>query len=822
MNASRPDAVSRTRARLVAAARACALVAGALCVLAGAGCHTTTPTSGFEILEPTASEQPRPPTPLDRAVADLTAAALAGTRPEMDAALSRIETLHDEKAMREARVEGRPAMTGLVPLCLDLRNSTLGDPVAYRTASKELLRSSHDLDPALKARLEQAVADDPLKLASARTWDHYESLWATSFNAVVEPIGGSLVWGLALAPFQLATRLTHYAAEMYSRPPISLQERQALAHRKQYLAEYPEAADATKVRKKVEKGQRELDAMQAEHFAKQAQSALAGGQYWIAELQADRALRIEPDEQGAATAMAGAAWRRARLDALREQADRASPELPQDLVPEAVAGLPTRDGQPPLAGLLERLLATSNLGQTDFAPGAPDPERRDREEARLLRLVDELRILQQSDPDGPLADEIEYLLALTQRDLGFEDESWRKLSVAARADPLASNMQRHARALVDDPLQNAYGSFSRQRTRADEKAVGFRLFGAHALGRSYPDLPLGLSYLVELPSIAQALVLAPLRLFFGPWDPPNQDFDQAPAAAGYRYLGREPAGEHTREVASWLYAHETKRENWVAALPLYDLLPESNPDERLVLTEKAADQQLAAAERAARRDWRGSILRGLVREFPDSDSGLQAGLQLRQEFELISPQRIRMTKGFLQENPSIAGPHALALNPALLDGKLRNGELHPQGVSFLGARVMEFALVAESGDEEAPPVSVREQVSQERLSRTVAMLDETMLLNAQVDDGEPVRPDAERDYYLERARLGLVGEPDLRASAESTYVYESLREQYGMVRGRDSVLPFDLVFQGSLFDMSLGAFPRWRQPKQTPDAFLYR
>jgi hypothetical protein len=30
------------------------------------------------------------------------------------------------------------------------------------------------------------------------------------------------------------------------------------------------------------------------------------------------------------------------------------------------------------------------------------------------------------------------------------------------------------------------------------------------------------------------------------------------------------------------------------------------------------------------------------------------------------------------------------------------------------------------------------------------------------------------------------------------------------------------VLQGSLEDMSLGAFPRWRKPKETPDAFLYK
>lgn len=49
-----------------------------------------------------------------------------------------------------------------------------------------------------------------------------------------------------------------------------------------------------------------------------------------------------------------------------------------------------------------------------------------------------------------------------------------------------------------------------------------------------------------------------------------------------------------------------------------------------------------------------------------------------------------------------------------------------------------------------------------------------------------------------------------------------MRERYGMVRGRESILPFELVLQGSLWDFSLGAFPRWREPRTTPDAFLYR
>lgn len=780
----------------------------AVALVVATGCQSRAPTSGFPLLGTIARDEPVPPTALDRAVADLAEAALANSSERMEIALARIQELHDDEAVEEAREEGRPAMEGLVPLAIDLRNSTLDDPVAYREAADEMLSSwSLDPDPALEARLKQSVADDPLELASERTWEHWESLWASTFNAVVEPVGGSLSFGLAIAPFRLATSISNYLAEMYSRPSMSLQERQALAQRRQYVLEHPNATDADAVREKVEKGQGELDEMQVEHYLEEAQASLDGHGYRLAELQADRALEIEPESEDASALRTIARLGRDRVTELRERSLQAT----QGPLPDVE-----------LAPLLEKLLVSSNLADSS---GASDPDaeaRRRRERDRLEQLADEVRLLQDADETGALADEAAYVLALVQYDLGFEDESWRKLRALSGEDPQDSNMQRHARALLDDPWQNTHGNFARQRRRATGKAVGFRLFGGHSLGRRYPKLPFGLSYLVELPGIAQTLVTAPLRLLFGPWDPPGQDFDRAPAIAGYRDLARSPDGPHARDTAEWLYEYETDRGNWAAALRLYDLRPEPAEVERLELAEKAADQQLAAAERTGRRDWRGSILRGIVREFPDSDAGYEAGSRLRQELENVSPQHIRVTRSFLLENPDLAGPYGLALNPALLDGQVANGELHPQGVTFLGARVMEFALVAESGDEDDEPVRRREEITSERLSRTVAMLDETVLRNDQIDEGEAVAPDAFRDHYLERARLGLVGEPDMRASAESTYVYESLRERYGMVRGRDSFLPFDLVFQGSLYDLSLGAFPRWRQPRETPDAFLYR
>jgi hypothetical protein len=62
---------------------------------------------------------------------------------------------------------------------------------------------------------------------------------------------------------------------------------------------------------------------------------------------------------------------------------------------------------------------------------------------------------------------------------------------------------------------------------------------------------------------------------------------------------------------------------------------------------------------------------------------------------------------------------------------------------------------------------------------------------------------------------------DSRPHARSDFTYTGMRERYGLVRAREPWLPFDLVVSGSLSDLSLGAFPRWRESKKTPDAALY-
>ena len=106
--------------------------------------------------------------------------------------------------------------------------------------------------------------------------------------------------------------------------------------------------------------------------------------------------------------------------------------------------------------------------------------------------------------------------------------------------------------------------------------------------------------------------------------------------------------------------------------------------------------------------------------------------------------------------------------------------------------------------------------------RIASQLEESTLHTLRTDRDARPEPDADRDLFLERARLGVTDTIDLRPNAESAFVFEGMREKYGLVRSRESILPVEIVLQGSFKDFGLGAFPRIRMPKPTPDQHLYR
>jgi hypothetical protein len=769
------------------------LLVAALCSTV-AGCLTPPSVVVDDLLEPLGRPVLWIPTDGDLAAARLARAALIAhsvpaTRPggaprvaaSVENALSDLTSINlpkdDEK---------------LVPLAIDLRNSTLDDPIAYRAESRKL-NSQRNLDPRIVGRLDRTIDDDPIRLAKRRAFDGWHRLWARTFNAVSQPLGSTAITGFVLAPYQLANSLIHWVADFSNNEPLSMTDRQALVLRQDFLRKHPTTELTEVLVGKIAKSTILLEKTLALRRVRAAEAALDSDEPALALHQAEVArarLALHTSEN-----------RRLRKRVIKAEAKAL--KLIEESSRRRIRSLESVPGPEDLQ-FAARALATTLLTKPSSSP-------------RLDQHLADYRSQSDRSSEGLS----EYIFALRRHESDFDRVVRAGLTELASNKPDRDKMARHAQALLDDSWQNPYGAFERLDRRASRDELAFRLAGEWVRRTRYPNLPTPIAYLVDTPTILITIILAPLRAMIAPWTG-SPDFRRAPSLAAYRYLRRFPDGNEQHEVVEWLYDYESHEERWGRALRLADFMAEFDPEERLELVEKTTEKRLETVDQLDRRDNRTSILKGLVREFPDSEGGRTAGLRARAEIEDASPQHIRITKSFLLENPSVAGSRGLGLNPRLLNDDDADGELHPDGVLLRGGRVLEFALIAEGGDHKDPPEFRPRKISKQRLSQIASTLDEAVQRNGLIDVDARQSADASRDVYLERANLGLTETVDQRPTAESTHVYQSLRERYGLVRGRDSVLPFDLVVRGSLGDLALGAFPRWRPPRETPDAFLYR
>ncbi|MAG33320.1 MAG: hypothetical protein CL908_20785 [Deltaproteobacteria bacterium] len=764
-------------------------------LLSGTGCLTPPSIVVEDLLEPLAQPRPWLPGPADLAAAKLARAALigganawpvnSGGTPTVDPSIELALAALEEAELSEENED-------LLPLAIDLRNATLDDPIAYRSASRTL-RKRFGIDPRLEGRLDRTIDDDPLRLARRRQSDGWHRLWARSFNTVSEPLGGSLITGFVLLPFQLVNSIIHYFAEFSNSEPLSPTDRQALALRRDFLARHPDTELTESLERRVEKDLAKLEETLARRRVRAAERAFDSNDSGLALHQARTALEILSPHPEKNSRLRG---RAAKLE------DRASKAVADRDRLEARSLTARRS--PPEQRQAELRLATWIL---------EGPLRPNELEAELTAY----REFAGPDRSG----RIDFIRAMAQNEAGFEAEGRERLARLAGSSADGRDMGRHARTLLDDDWQNPHGAFEELRRKGVREEVAWRLAGEWVRRPRYPNLPTPVAYLIETPTIAMTIILAPLRALISPWTG-TPDFQRGAALAGYRYLVRYPDGSEQRPLIDWLYDYEHGRERWSRALRLADLTPDFDPEQRAQLVDDTATAQLERLDEIDRRDARTSTLEGIAREFPDSEGGREAGLLARAEYEDASPQHIRITKSFLLENPSVAGRAGMGLHPGLLNDDPADGELHPDGVLLRGGRLLEILLVAEGAEDDDPPESRLRKISKQRLSRIASTLEESVRRNSLIDVDARHEADATRDVYLERAGLEVTGDADRRPSAESTFVYQSLRERYGMVRGRDSVLPFDLVFRGSLGDFTLGAFPRWRPPRETPDAFLYR
>jgi hypothetical protein len=669
--------------------------------------------------------------------------------------------------------------TGLVPVATDLVNATMDSPRVYRNATQALL-ARDDLDPALRARLSQSERDDPLALAEDRIHDAQLISFARAFNALSEPVGRSIM-SLSLGPYRVARSVLGYALQVYAEEPLPLQRRQALAHWKEFVTRYPGAPETDELRLRIERAEVLLDETLRDRAYDAAERALDFGNNRLALVYADRALGFVPED----------------LEAT-EIRDRAEQQI-----------------------LANRENANRSL-QSAADTGAMGPDVKQLTIALLdpnADLAAAIGRFRETSGDSSLFDETEFVEALVAGESGREIEMWSLLEDVADDDE--SNMARHAGALVGSPYRNSFAAFEHAKRlsrmhRALWVAVGTWMKGPRDRGLVRP-----LEWMIDLPAMAQSVIALPLRLIQLPFMavPPAE---KLASVFGRHYLARNPNGEHSHEVRDWLVDFEQRRENWIGAYQLAEQDPERDEEQAAEFREKAASQAVEIAGRETRRDLRNAKYRQVAQQYTDTVAGQQAGTLAREEYAQSTPQHVAISRGFLTENRDFAGPLGLGLAPQLLDDEPTNGEIHRSGVTLIGGRTVELHFLAASGDDDDPPTIVYQQLSEERFARLIAKLEETSFRNLLVDPDERLGADANRDVFFERARVGLVEDIDTRSLASSDYEYRGMRERYGMVRARESILPFDLVISGSLTDLSLGAFPRIRNPKTTPDAFLFR
>ena len=734
------------------------------------GCAGGAVLPGGSAVEPLPALPLRAQGELDRSARALAAAVLLGEREQAEAARARIESLEADRR----RSGERPS--GLAPYAEDAVNATAPDVLAFRAAQRKLLERD-DVDAALRRRVEAELEDDPLELAGARVSDARRTRVSQAANALSRALGTSFT-NPALLPYRLGLALLGFGLEKRTEDELSPPERQALGHWKSFVERHPDAPEAAALLDEIESAQRRWLETQRDRSVRRARQALGAGEPAVARVHAERALRYAPEDPDAARA--------------RDEAQRRLEQRWRELA-RSVEARPLADPQ------AERALAVALLAPRGNAGG-------------------KARALLGAAPEGRLADDAELALALALADTGRERESWALLEELADESPERSNASRHAAAWVQSPEQNPARAFRLANRGATRRRLRVLAFGPLAAGPPERDLPRAVEWLVAVPYLPGVVLGLPARLVGLPFERSER---RAPAVYARRYLERYPAGQEADAMRDWLVGYEEGRGNPVGALHVAESAPSPDFEELARLRERAARAALERARSERRPLVRVALLQEVARSFPESDAAREAGVAVREEAEQASAQSIRVSRSFLLENPAVAGPSGLALKKSLLDGRLDNGELHPDGLTLLGGDLVEFAFVPENGRSGDAPERRRERLSPERIARAVAQLEESTERLTRTDRDLAFEPDAGRDLFFERARLG-VAEPDPRPHARSSYAYTGLRERYGVVRGREAILPVEIVLQGSFQDFGLGAFPRLRLPKPTPDQILYR
>jgi hypothetical protein len=734
-------------------------LAGALLLCA---CASRLPAPAeLEPLEPGSPQRQAAPDDLERAASRALALCFAG---HADAAELLLERMRDTESQR--RTGGAPP-SGLPDWTQEAVAASAG-AAEYRRHAERALERGEDIDPVLHARHARLLEEEPSAVAKRALSEERRYRAGSVFNRITLPLT-RLALGGGLNPIESGEAALRSLLRIHHFPAASARERRALRAYSEQLARDPASPHAAELRAQSEHLRAKLARARADAALEAGHTALERRQPDAALAYAGRAERARPGDVEAADLRAAAEAKqrerdaavRAALGARAETApDPLRDELAAAVLAEPVAALPARAAQA-------------------RARGAVSPA-----EARFLELL-ALR-----DP----GEDVAFIAGLEEtRDLGGPN-------------PVA----RHAASVLADPGQNPYRFYRAALRQQRRQLTGWVLLGRLARGPTDRDLPRPVEYLLDATALPVVLLSLPLRLLQLP--AARRSGSPAILRAGERYLARFPEGAHAAELHRSLEARNADAGRYTRALEHNEAV-RGSPVRAQRYREQLAAGLLDAAGRERRPDMRAAIYAEVLSRYADTHSAPRARRELGELLAHASPQQIRLSRAFLLEHPALLAPDALALRPELLDGDGDDGEMAGEGVTLVGQRWVRIAL------EDREPALQR--IPAANMARLAALLDETSYRTLASDPRENAESDPQRDAFLERARLGMLDEPERRPSARSEAQYLSEREKHGLVRGRESILPFELVVTGDLETLGLGAAPRVRLPDSAADSFLY-
>jgi hypothetical protein len=235
---------------------------------------------------------------------------------------------------------------------------------------------------------------------------------------------------------------------------------------------------------------------------------------------------------------------------------------------------------------------------------------------------------------------------------------------------------RIAAAMLETPRFTRLDAIDGAERRHAREVAEYVLVGGQLNGRNalYTATQFGAQGVQAAESLGIFNVIGLLTRAWTAWrkDPAS---NQAIIDEGEQFLAREPDAREASDVHERLATAYERAGQYDRALFHYRAMANPEPKRIEALEEKIADKLL---ENAGKANGEPALLEVIVRYYPMTDAAEKARKTLD---AMPHAGEVPLSREVLLAHPSLLGPRGLDLEPALLDGKLDNGELADAGVT---------------------------------------------------------------------------------------------------------------------------------------------